>query len=330
MLTAEERYRLIEEASELSDRWDSQGVEELLSPLFPEYLVAEPELGHLLSLALYRAGRQREATEWIRQLTGACQNHSDRLLGRHLLLKGSLYVEQGELDKGNSLFGRAAAIAGQIRDQLQWALATMNMGVVSVIRCEWQPGLAAFKRAVAMYTQLGRSTEVAVCTHNIGMVYREMGELSTAADVFDCAIQQYASLPNVQELCSTESERALLFLACGDLNLSQAAALRALDFAIAKNNLRHEGEVLRVLGIVRRAQGLYADAKAHLERAMMLARQTNTAMLEAEVNQELAILAHVQRDFSTANARARLANACFKRLGAEKRAERIEEMAAQA
>lgn len=325
MLSAEERYRLLEEATELSERWESQAIDERLSGFPHDVILSEPELGHLLSLALYRSGRQREAYDWVEKLTDPCRNHSAVLYGRHILLKGSLYVEQGDLDGGSALFERAAAIAAQVGDQRQAAFSAVNSGVVSVIRCEWQPGLAAFRRAVAIYTQLGETTGMAHCAHNMGMVYREMGKLSAAGDMLDYAVQQYGVTSNFTQLASTESERALLFHATNDIGLAEAAAARSLNLALTYNNLRQEGETLRVFGIIRRTQGEYAAAKMHLDRALMLARQTNTAMLEAEANEELAVVARIQKSFAVADARAEQAKAIFERLGAASRAERVYE-----
>jgi tetratricopeptide (TPR) repeat protein len=323
MLSAEERYRLLEEASALSARWDLRGVESLLRAVPEQDLPDEPELGHLLALNLYRAGRQREAAELIRSLGSVSKQHSDNLFCRHLLLHGALHVESGNLDAGLDMFAHAGTIAEALPNQAYLALARMNSGVVCVIRCDWVSGLASFRRAVAAYTRLGRMMEIGHCAHNMGMAYREMEQWEVAADSFDLAIQKYSMSRNLRQLSATESERALLFRERGDLALAEAAATRAVRLAVSYNNLRQEGEALRVLGIIRTTQGRLQEGSMHLERALMLARQTDTVMLQAEVFEELAILAQLVDSSELVNERARLASDLYAKLGAALRTEKL-------
>lgn len=324
MLTAEERYRLLEEVSELSERWEYQAVSERLAGIEAEYLLIEPELGHLFALSLYRTGRQREAAEWVLRLGEPCRAHSNALYGKHLLMKGSLAVERGHLDEARALFERAAGVGMQIGDQVLLASATMNMGVVQVIRCEWDGGLAAFKRAAAAYRQLGLAIEEANCVHNIGMVHREMGQHLTAADILNCALEQYKAQSNLSLLAIAVSERALVYQELGERALALVNAERALDLAVQANDLRAEGEVLRALGIVERAAGYLPDAGRHLRRALMLARQTDTALLEGEVNEELSVLSALEGDSSAAERHAKRAVELFTHLGASARAANVD------
>jgi tetratricopeptide (TPR) repeat protein len=323
MLSADERYQLLEEASELSRRWENSGVEALLSSLEASEMMAEPELGHLLALALYRGGKQREAARWTEQLGEACKHHSSRLYLRHLLLRGALLVETGDIGRGEALFTRSLAIAESFGDQLHLGLARMNIGVVSLIRCDWLSGIASFRRAFVSYHLLGRSIELAHCEHNMGMAFRELGHLTGADDCFNAALQHYTAESNLRQISVTEAERALLYYQVGDVKMAEAAASRALKIASAFGNMRQVGEALRVIGKIWQGQRRPAAARAAFERALILAQQTNTFLLKAEVYEELAILGQIELDYAAAENAATKATTLYLRLGAPIRAERL-------
>lgn len=324
MLTAEERYRLLEEVAELSDRWEYQRVAERLSEVRPEYLLIEPELGHLFALSLYRTGRQRETAGWVAKLGEPCRGHSNQLHAKYLLMKGSIAVERGDLGEAQSVFERVAGLGALMDDHVLLASATMNMGVVQVIRCEWNSGLAAFQRAAAAYGQLGLTIEEANCAHNIGMVYRELGQNVAAVDSLNFALEQYVHQGNLTLQSVAESERALAYLGLGEAALALARIQRAGELALEANDLRAEGEVLRAVGIVERARGRLTESRAVLHRALMLARQTDTALLEGEVNEELSLVSALEGNEVGAERHAKRAIEIYHGMGAHARATRVE------
>jgi tetratricopeptide (TPR) repeat protein len=324
MLSAEKRYQLLEEASELSRRWDYIGLKVLGSNLSDQELYTDPEVMYLYALALYRCGDYEATWPVLQKLDVICRNRGkDRLHCRRITLKGALHVERGELDLAEMYFSNTLFIAAAKDYKPQIATAIMNLGVIRSICCEWDEAIAAFERAIVAYQQIGALYNLASAHHDLGMTYREVGKYSEANAHLDFASAFFRQHASTLEIAYSAFERALVMKSVGDLNLAESTIRHAIDTLVAPRPMRGEAEGLRALGIVLIEKGELATAQLHLQRSMDLATATGARMLEAEIHEELAVISLSLGDMNLAETHVTCASTIYRAMGADTRAKRI-------
>lgn len=324
MLSAEERYQLLEEASELSERWDYTGLKTLCSQLSDEESLSDPEIPYLYALALYRCGDYEKSWPVLQKLDVICQNRGkDRLHCRRMLLKGALYVERGELDLAEAYFSDALFIAAAKDYRPQIAIAIMNLGVIRSIRCEWDEAIAALERAIVAHQQLGSLYNLASAHYDLGMTFREVGNYSEANEHLDVASAFFRQHGSPLEIAYAAFERALVMKAIGDFDPAESTIRHAIETLVPPRPMRCEAEGLRALGIVLIEKGELAKAQRSLQRSLELAAATGAKMLEAEIHEELAVISFSLGASHRVETHVKRASYIYRTMGADLRAERI-------
>lgn len=308
-----------------------KSLQELLEPLPEEELVREPELGFLFGAALRRRGEKHGALRILEAvLDSAYASSNSRLIRESMNLAGAVLLELGRLAQADGLFQGVLESAIRSGDQFYAATAYHNLGVAAEIRCQHTVALAYFQRALAQFQQLGHLRGIGEVHQNLGMIYRTLGLYAEADSHFEHAFQLFASYGSVDELNAAESERALLNCYRGDVRLAEATALRAYSQALAHGLDRNRGETLRVLGIIASAAGDWPSAEERFRTSLATARATTNPLLEAEVLEELAVLAQTQGEEEEMERLIEESAAIYERIGTPARARRARERVAPA
>jgi tetratricopeptide (TPR) repeat protein len=327
MLSLEERADLLVRVAELHRAAAFNEITVVLAACSDEDLCAELDLGYSLAMALHRTGQFAAAKRLNALLLARTRAKAiDRLYRKHLILRGALSVESGDLFEAESSFYEAMASATRSGDNWVIADVMMNLGILSWIGCRWDCALASFERALTAYTVLGRRYNVAACHQNMGMTYREMPMMMGEADShFETAHQLYSSdsTDRSYELSLVETERALLIHKLGDAHRAEAMARRALARVVHTGGGKRHGEALRALGIALGAQGRVDEARESLQEACRLAESIGNRLLEAEACEELSNLEPSAGRSSRARKFASRAIRIYRAMGAIARARAV-------
>ncbi|HNR47591.1 MAG TPA: hypothetical protein PKO03_10995, partial [Anaerolineaceae bacterium] len=142
-------------------------------------------------------------------------------------------------------------------------------------------------QAVELTQKTGNRFLEAAGLHNLGEAERELGDISSAREHLNAAIDIFRELDLPSDLCSVESELALLELSLGNIDAAMkiAAELLALYPRIESqhdNCHRFLWYAARAL----RAGGNESEAGAVLERAYQAVQAGVQAIAEAESRQK--------------------------------------------
>jgi len=279
---------------------------------------AHPELATMRADAELRTGHPREAREWLTAILPTIERSGDRAALRKAINQlGVAETELGALDAAERVFGRALELARADGDDLLIAHATNNMGAIANIRGRRDEALSLYQLAIPAYQRLGNVSGLAQSLHNMAISFRHLGQLERAGEYARRAIGYATEGANGPLVALAWLERAELSLQSGDAALAEVGARRAADqFARVPDPIR-EADALRVVGAARLTLGKLADAATPLERALSLAREHGSRLVEGETLRVRAdwLLAGGERN----EARRQVATAIgiFTELGAE-------------
>lgn len=273
----------------LWDRRDYLGLRSLLGGIPQEELVRESDLAVWYTYSLVATYNIADAlTMAATSLRCAQASGNDRAYRRIRNAEGAAFMARGDLLRAMACFSEALVLANSVGDELLVTAASINIGIVSDIRCSYDEALCAYSRGLVSAQKTQDSASIIACYHNIAMSYRQLGFFAASDANFELALCAIAG-QSVEDLAGTESERALLYFVRGDHSLAEASVRRVLSYADETCSQGQVAEILRILAIIV-AASRPREARAALQRALPIARETTNRLLEAEVLEELAAL----------------------------------------
>jgi tetratricopeptide (TPR) repeat protein len=291
MSSLEEKNELLERMAKLRVQRGYNEIVEHLAHMPRTDLIGEPELGYSLASAWKHKGEYGSALELVRELAPVCrEGGNDRLYRRCLLLQGAVDVEMGSLGTAEFNFRYILPAAALTGDYHPIATATMNLGVVFALRCEWHQSLTALYSAVTAYQRLGDELGSADCSYNIGVTFKELGDSDKAHGCLEDARRIFHSynLPNLVSL--VDVQRAMLFGESGDLSLASVTLDRATEAAREYRDSKALGEAEYVRGKLLVARGQLTEARELFVRLGTRAEEMRSRLLQAEAGEALAEL----------------------------------------
>lgn len=289
-----------------------------------------PEPGHsaelplLMAEAELRTGRVQHARDRLRELVQPYEQMGDGpRLRRVMNMLGVAELESGDVPAADASLQRALELASGAEDHLVVARATNNLGALANLRGQRERALSLYQLAVPAFQRLGSDLGLAETYHNLAITHRDLGQLDQADRCQRRAIEYAREAGNARMIAMAHVGRAELSLRRGEAVVAEAGArLGAEQYAVIPDALG-EADALRLAGEARTALGNLAAAAEALDRAVALARDHGSALLEAESLEARARLNLARQDRRQAADDARLALALYQRLEDE-RAEKVE------
>ena len=321
MLDVLEANELLERAEELCRAGHYYELDGWLRDLPTEAAECSPDFLYLQAKANMHLGKFRKALA----LVSEAYIHIDYGINgaqhrRYVNLRGVIMLELGQVQAAEECFAEVAWQAHAFGDRRECAISNMNLGVAADVQCEWESAVVAFTRAIGSFEQIGESGWIARCRHNLGMTYRQLGQYTVALMNFDQALTGLTAYGARSEVLRCLGERALLFQFGGDHDAAAKLAASALMEATSIADYPSVAELLRVNGIIKRASEDVEVARGLFVRGLRLARRQGSAMLEAELLEEIAMCEVVRQRPRSAEIALERAARIFVGIGAAMRA----------
>jgi tetratricopeptide (TPR) repeat protein len=315
-------------------------------------------------LALQKLGRLREALPVCEETIRLAERGGDREnLARALGNVASCYAYMGEFDGSGQYRERALTVAEQYGDRTQLAFWTAMRGKVAILRGHWREARADVARARAVIREMGTSWIAAYPLIHQGelslregawdeasqyldealrllahgqdlqarrFVQRVLAERDVLEGCPDAALARLAPLldrPGLEEVDVTELLPLVAWahLERGDVMQARAVVAQALKRAQAQHCGRVVPDGLWVQAMVAIRQEQWAEAVRALEEGLALAQSMPYPYAEGRLLHVYGEMHAQKGEPGPARERLEAALAIFRRLGARKDAEGVEQ-----
>jgi tetratricopeptide (TPR) repeat protein len=315
-------------------------------------------------LALQKLGRLREALPVCEETIRLAERGGDREnLARALGNVASCYAYMGEFDRSRQYRERALTVAEQYGDRTQLAFWTAMRGKVAILRGHWREARADVARAMAVIREMGTSWIAAYPLIHQGelslregawdaasqyldealrllahgqdlqarrFVQRVLAERDVLEGCPDAALARLAPLldrPGLEEVDVTELLPLVAWahLERGDVMQARAVVAQALKRSQAQHCGRVVPDGLWVQAMVAIRQEQWAEAVRALEEGLALAQSMPYPYAEGRLQHVYGQMHAQKGEPGPARERLEAALAIFKRLGARKDAEHVEQ-----
>ncbi len=270
-----------------------------------------------------RQGLLRPARMRLEAALPALERGDAAIYRRAINMLGAAHFELGELAEAGHAFARALELASTAEDPLIIGRATNNLGMIANIAGRREEALTRYQLAIPAYQRVGSSVGLAETCHNMAITYRDLGRFD-AADRYERRAIGYArEAGNPRLIAMAQVGRADLSLLRGEAAVAEAVGQRgAAQYAAIPDHLG-EADALRITGAARTALGALAGAREALDRAVILAHEYGSALIEAESCEARARLSAVMHDWAAVRTDAESALALFEQLGATQNREAL-------
>ena len=287
------------------------------------------ELRVLFGESLVRVGEEHEARDWLDLIMPSLATGRAVALHRRALnLVGVASFALGELDAASDAFTKVLELATQSGDVLLLARASNNLGAIANLQGRHESALLHYHIALPAYQRLGQRRGLAETCHNLAITYRDLGALEEADEHERRAIDHAAGDIAPRVAAMGRVGRAEVALRRGDPQLAEQTARRAVGQLEELNDPLNEADACRLVGTACTAMERYGDAHASFERALHIAESRGHAIVEAETRRDRADAFARVNDTEHARGDAVAAIAIFRRLGAVREVEVLEQRVA--
>ncbi len=181
-------------------------------------------------------------------------------------------------------FGRALKTMQRLGDVWGEAAAYMNLGIVQYARGDYAQAIDDYQRSLRMRERLGDNPGIADCHVNLGEAYRARGDPAQAIVHLEKSLSIAREIGASQTEAECQRQLAECYLETNDLERALAACDQVLQHALETGNRNIEGIIRHVLG------------KVH-------SQQDKAALAVDQLEQSVAVLHGLNREFNLASAR---------------------------
>ena len=196
----------------------------------------------------------------------------------------------GNIPAAEERYARARSLAVETGDDRLIAMIEQNIATMANIRGETDVALETYANALTRYQALNDDLACAYALNNMGMAHTDRGDWARAAAKFGQALD-YARRVGDQEIQGTiHLNAAELYLKSSDLERAREHCGAAFSIFSRLQSKTSLAETYKLYSAIFRAAGQPELAETHLSVIVELARACEDRLLEAEIEQELALL----------------------------------------
>ncbi len=317
--------QLRDELDRLAAERDWGAIGERVAQLDDSTLTADPKVAVLAAEALLYRGRVERALSLALIAEAEFRTRYDQLnLLTAMNLAGAAQFELGDLDGAEERFAEILELSRERGEDEMGGRATNNLGAIASLRGDHVRALSLFRLSIPAYQRVGFGAGLAQTYHNLGIVHRDLGFWHVADRHYLEAQKRARRLGDRRLAAMARIGRAEVAYRRGDHHFAAIEARHALEAFVEIGDDLGRADALRLLGNIATARDL-EEAARNFDEALNLAREHGNLLLEAEVLEERAAMHGASERLALARADLELAAGVYRRLGAAKRLEGVEE-----
>ena len=313
-MVADEAFRVGQSAEEAGDLVSAAAAfESHLDDADP--LVAATARFHMGRVA-WKRGQLDEALrlcEEARATAVKIQNRDLRAKVENAI--GVARVARGEYEQARAAYAVALDLTEDIVTRAKIAL---NLGVIANIQGQYDQARQQYSRSEALFGEAADDRGVALALHNIGMLCADRGEWDEADEAYARALRLFESHGNKQMIANVLVNRSEVSYGRDRPHEAIANCDLAIAMYAEVGDELGRGDALRWKGHGFRRLARYDDADEVLTEAGRIAERSRARLLQAEVLREVGLVRRAQARDADAKQALQRAVSIFRELGAER------------
>jgi len=233
-------------------------------------------------------------------------------------------VEQGEVDRAESLMLEARALATEFKLKKMLIKINMNLGNIYHMKGDYDDALSHLTQTIELLDGQSDSSLHARVLHNIGLAYKGKHDEGQALEYFNQSIDLSMEAEDHYMRSISYLEKSEILYREDDLSAGTALATSAFQAFSKFGDRLSMGETYKILGMISGKRKNYRTAQAFLENSLRICKDHNKPLNVGQTQLELAQLFLDQGDRKSAIDLLKEAKASFLNMGALPRASEVD------
>jgi tetratricopeptide (TPR) repeat protein len=205
-------------------------------------------------------------------------------------LQGSVYGEQGDIEKAKSQFLKSLSLINLESDLELAANLNSNLGIIENIQERKDNSIEYLNNALLFYNKLDNQKRVAEVHYNIGMTHFESGDFDSAIAAFDEGIEIAKNGRFISILCLLYLSKSQVLIEKDDISSAAEFADKAFEISHKVDDKLTSADIYKVKGIIERRKKNFKQSESYLLNSLRINNSLNNEMNIAETSLELAAL----------------------------------------
>ncbi|MBI4541249.1 MAG: tetratricopeptide repeat protein [Gemmatimonadetes bacterium] len=197
---------------------------------------------------------------------------------------------RGRMDLVEPLYAQAAQVADEAGDQKLGAMVHQNLGTLANMRGDLALALQRYQSALERFRRLGDERTAARVLNNMGMLHVDAAQWGEAEMCFTSAFELAQRLGDAGTLAKVQINRTELALKRQDFEGARACCDQAYKIYSRLGSESGLAEAYKFYGALYRETGNSQLAHTHMTLALKLAQVCGDPLLEAEIENERALV----------------------------------------
>jgi tetratricopeptide (TPR) repeat protein len=193
---------------------------------------------------------------------------------------------RGDVKRARRLYAEAAQNAVHAGERRLFGMIEQNLGALAMVQGEGKDALARFRLSLRGFRDAGDEEGACWVLCNLGRLHTIAGELDDAERASQEALSLAKSLGDVPLAEIVELSRVDLLIARGRADEAETLCRHEIALAEHRGDRSRRAESLRLLAKIGRERGELEGAARSLDEARSLARESEDALLSAEVERD--------------------------------------------
>ena len=207
-----------------------------------------------------------------------------------LNMVGACAQARGDLTRAEQTYGRAAELADRLEQTTLSATVKQNLATLASIRGDLSGSLVRYRAALADLRRAGDLLGAAAVLSNIAMASAELGDWASAQSCLAEAHGHASSAGDFSRLARVEVLRADVALRLKQWEEAREHCDRAFELYTRLESKSGLAETYKCYAILYKESGKPALAEAHLGMVIQLAQECDDPLIEAEAENERALV----------------------------------------
>jgi tetratricopeptide (TPR) repeat protein len=200
---------------------------------------------------------------------------------------GTLYGEQGEIQKAQKHFEDALSFICDDEEVSLQAMILTNLGIIDTVQGNFEEAIWNFKNAVEKFEILNNLGQIARVHHNIGMLYTRMTKYDEALEEFNRCITISLGTNNLSNCAIAYIGKAYIYNKLDNQQLSEAFTDKAMEIAYKINDTLSIADIYKIKGMINSDLENFELSEEFFENSIRLNKDFESQYNLAESNGEM-------------------------------------------
>jgi len=213
----------------------------------------------------------------------------------------AIFGQKGDWKRCLAYAEKGLHLREMIGDRVGVSQSHTNLGSIASGQCNWDQAIYHYARSLEIKEQVGDIAGIARLSNNLGSSYREKGDYARATQLCEQALETAEKIKHDNLVCFALNNLAHIQLQQREFDVAFGYASRCLETANRIKSKEHNAEAHWLSAEAHLGRGEIDLARTHAQQAVDIASSHGLRLIQGQALRTLGKIARAQKQFAQAS-----------------------------